>query len=99
MQEVRGSSPLTSTKVLMFNLYILWSQSRTRFYVGHSADLDDRLLRHNEGRSKATKAGGPWQLVHQETYDSKSEAVRRELEIKCWKSAVRIHELIGERPA
>ena len=54
----------------MFHLYILWSESRKRFYVGHSADLDDRLLRHNEGRSKATKAGGPWQLVHQETYDT-----------------------------
>jgi putative endonuclease len=78
-------APLPPPKVLMFHLYILWSESRKRFYVGHSSDLEDRLVRHNEGRSKATKAGCPWLLVHNESYDTKSEAVRRELEIKGWK--------------
>ncbi len=80
-------------------LYILWSESRKRFYVGHSADLDDRLLRHNSGRSKSTKGGLPWILVYSEEFETKQLAVTRGLEIKGWKSAVRIHEHIGERPA
>ncbi|MBS1703294.1 MAG: GIY-YIG nuclease family protein [Armatimonadetes bacterium] len=83
----------------MFFVYILWSESRQRFYMGHSADLEDRLTRHNEGRSKATKPGVPWILKYTEDFETKALAVRRELEIKSWKSADRIKELIGERPA
>ena len=97
-QGVRGSSPLASTKILrtMFIVYILFSESTGRFYVGFSADLDDRILRHNQGRSKSTKAGIPWNLVHQEAFESRSEAMAREKEIKGWKSADRIRSLISQ---
>jgi putative endonuclease len=83
----------------MFFFYILWSESRNRFYVGHSEDLVDRLLRHNEGRSKATKGGEPWILMYREEFLTKQLAVHRELEIKSWKSSARIREVIRERPA
>jgi putative endonuclease len=83
----------------MFHFYILWSESRQRFYVGHSAVLDDRLLRHNDGRSKATKGGEPWILAYTEEFSTRQQAISRELEIKSWKSATRIRELIGDRPA
>ena len=92
-------APLPPPNLEMFFLYILWSESSKKFYVGHSADLDGRLLRHNSGRSKSTKGGLPWILVHSEEFETKQLAVTRELEIKGWKSAVRIHELVGERPA
>ena len=83
----------------MFYLYILWSESRKRFYIGHSSDLDDRLLRHNSGRSKSTKGGLPWILVHSEEFETKQLAFASELEIKAWKSSLRVKELIGKRPA
>ncbi len=40
-------------------VYILYSSSLNRHYVGHSQDMTDRLSRHNAGRSKATKNGIP----------------------------------------
>ena len=92
-------APLPPPNLEMFFLYILWSEKLSRFYVGHSSDLDDRLLRHNSGRSKSTKGGLPWILVHFEEFETKQLAVTRELEIKAWKSSVRIHELIAERSA
>ena len=81
----------------MFHVYIL-QNATGRFYVGHTADLATRLGSHNaEGASegKYTRKNGPWVLVYQETWPSRGEAMMREREIKAWKSAVRIRELIS----
>jgi len=82
----------------MFLVYILFSESKGRFYVGHTADILDRVKRHNDGRSASTKSGRPWTLVFTEPYESRAEAMKREKQIKGWKSATAIHRLIGERP-
>jgi putative endonuclease len=82
----------------MFLVYILFSESTGRFYVGHTADILDRVQRHNDGRSASTKSGRPWTLVFSEPYESRAEAMKREKQIKGWKSATAIHRLIGERP-
>ena len=78
----------------MFHLYILKSEKTSRYYVGSTADLNDRLRRHNSGYSKATKGGVPWMLVYSEEFQTKSQAYQRELEIKAWKSRVLIEDLI-----
>jgi putative endonuclease len=57
--------------------------------------MDDRLLRHNSGRSKYTKFGIPWQLVYLEEFKNKTEAYRLELEIKKKKSRNYIERLIA----
>jgi putative endonuclease len=92
-------SPCLHQSNSLFFVYILFSQSRQRFYVGSTADINDRLQRHNAGRSVATKAGAPWELVYTETFSTRSGAVCRELEIKSWKSAHSIRSLVGEHPA
>ncbi len=63
-------------------VYILYSRSLNRFYVGHTSNLEDRLKRHNEGRSKSTKAGVPWELKWRQNCKSRSEAMKLELKIK-----------------
>ena len=83
----------------MYTVYILYAQKLGRFYVRHTIDLADRLARHNTCRSKATKPGAPWQIVHSECFDSKCAAVRREQEIKSWKSSIRIRNLIESIPS
>jgi putative endonuclease len=91
--------PISSmTETRAYYVYVLWSESRAKFYVGSCADIDDRLVRHNAGRSKYTRTGTPWLLVHSEQFASRSEAVRRESEIKSWKSAARIRQMLGEHP-
>jgi putative endonuclease len=65
-----------------------------RFYVGSTQDIQDRLSRHNSGRSKATKTGIPWKIVYLEEFDTRSMAMVREMEIKNWKSHDRIEKLI-----
>ncbi|WP_370391063.1 GIY-YIG nuclease family protein [uncultured Winogradskyella sp.] len=35
-------------------VYILFSKAKNRYYVGQTADIDDRLSRHNKGLVKST---------------------------------------------
>jgi len=74
----------------MYNVYILQSDKTGKFYVGSTGDLEDRLIRHFNGRSIATKHGEPWKLVFTEEYNSRQEGFHREMEIKSWKSHSRI---------
>ena len=78
----------------MFVTYILYSKSIDKYYVGHTQNLDDRLKRHNQGRSKSTKNGLPWIVVYTETFQTKSEAYQWEMLIKGQKSRLYIERLI-----
>ena len=93
MQEVSGSIPLRST---MFLVYILQSLKSGKYYVGHTDDLPFRFTQHNNGYSKSTKSGVPWKIVHTETFATRSEAVKREYEIKSKKSRKYIEKLIRD---
>ena len=79
----------------MFYVYILQSEKTGKYYIGSTGNLDDRLFRHNSGQSLSTKHGVPWQLVYTESFSFRSEAMKRESEIKSWKSHKRISELIS----
>ena len=80
----------------MFYTYVIYSKSKDRYYTGHTHDLELRIERHNQGWSKSTKSGIPWELVYYETHPSKSLAMKRELEIKRWKNRKLIEELISK---
>jgi putative endonuclease len=78
----------------MYHLYILLSKKTSNYYIGSTGNIVDRIIRHNSGRSKSTTSGIPWLLVYSEEFESKSEAIHREMEIKGWKSHQRITILI-----
>ena len=80
---------------MSFHVYILYSISLDQYYVGHCEDLDDRLYRHNNSGSKATKKAKDWRIVYTEKLDSRSEASKRELEIKRKKSRKYIAKLVN----
>ena len=62
----------------MHYVYILFSQSLQRYYCGETAHLENRIQRHNQGRSKATKAGVPWILVKSFEVENRIEARKLE---------------------
>jgi putative endonuclease len=79
-------------------VYILQSERDGSYYIGHTSDLEDRLRRHNEGRSVYTRAKVPWRLIYHKIVDSKSEAVNREKEIKAKKGREYIEHLVRTSP-
>ena len=74
--------------------YILQSETTDSLYIGSTNNIEDRLIRHNGGRNKYTKNRGPWILLFAVSFESRSEAMRLEKELKSWKSSVRVLQWI-----
>ena len=77
-------------------VYILYSESRNRYYIGSCGDLDIRLGRHNAGANPSTKSGRPWKIAYHETCADNAEAVKREYYIKKMKSRIYLEALIAK---
>ncbi|MEO2051719.1 GIY-YIG nuclease family protein [Flagellimonas beolgyonensis] len=75
-------------------VYIIYSESVHRYYVGHCQDLEDRIGRHKGGRSKYTKTATDWEVKYTERFSTRGEAMIREREIKKKKSRKYIEFLI-----
>jgi len=57
--------------------------SDNTFYCGYTNNLDKRIAAHNNGKgAKYTKSRRPVTLVYSELYDNKSDAMKREWQIK-----------------
>lgn len=79
----------------MHFVYVLRSISYKRYYIGSTKDLENRLNYHNSGRVKSTKAHKPWNIIYTESFNTKSEAIKREKQIKSYKGGNAFKRLIG----
>jgi predicted GIY-YIG superfamily endonuclease len=65
------------------------------YYVGHTDNLTERILRHNSARaSKWTACRLPIKIVYNESYENEEQAILRERQIKRWSRAKK-EALIG----
>jgi putative endonuclease len=73
----------------MFVVYVLINRERDRIYVGQTSNLEERLLRHNKiKKSKSTsftsKNSGLWEVAYTEQVNTRTEALKREKELKSY---------------
>ncbi|NQT49468.1 GIY-YIG nuclease family protein [Candidatus Kuenenbacteria bacterium] len=66
----------------MFHVYVLQSEKDKTLYIGMTEDISKRLSGHNRGKTKSTKARVPYKLIYSEIYQTKTDALRRERQIK-----------------
>jgi len=65
-------------------VYIAECSDKT-FYTGISNDVENRIKKHNLGiGAKYTKSKIPLKLLYQEKHKNKSEARKREIQLKGW---------------
>jgi putative endonuclease len=77
---------------MKYSLYILYSHSLGKSYVGYTNNLHRRLIEHNNSTQRSfTSKGRPWVQLHYEEYEKKSDAMTRE---KWFKSGIgRVHKM------
>jgi putative endonuclease len=78
----------------MFSIYVLYSSYFNRYYIGSTENVVKRIQQHNDGISKSTKAFRPWVLVYQENFETRTEARKRENQIKKFKGGRAFKKLI-----
>lgn len=68
----------------MWSVYILLCEDDS-LYTGSTNDLENRFKTHLSGKgSKYTRSHKPKKIIHTEEFKTKSEALKREIEIKSW---------------
>lgn len=63
-------------------VYVLYSDSADRFYIGISEDPDRRLASHNAGRSRWTSRYTPWRIVYRRRFPRITQARKFENRLK-----------------
>jgi len=66
----------------MYYVYVLRSEKDGNMYVGYTTDLRERLVLHNAGKVKSTRARRPFRLVYYEACLNQQDALRREKYLK-----------------
>jgi putative endonuclease len=66
----------------MFYVYFLKSLKNKDLYIGSTEDITNRVSRHNAGKVRSTQFYRPWELLGYESFETRSEAVRREMHLK-----------------
>ena len=66
----------------MFYTYIIFSKSLQVYYKGYSADLTQRLEKHNGGNSTYTSKANDWEMVYWKSFLTKKEALIEEKRLK-----------------
>jgi putative endonuclease len=68
-------------------VYILQCADRS-LYVGHTTDLAFKLERHNQGfGSSYTASRRPVSIIYKENFETLTDAVARERQLKGWSAA------------
>ena len=80
----------------MHYTYILYSEHLNKFYIGSSHNPDERLIKHLENHQGFTANAKDWKIVYTQAFNSKTEAIKREFQIKKWKSRKMIEKLIND---
>ena len=80
----------------MFIFYILFSAQLDKFYIGYTSNsVVERLKKHNTNHHGFTSRFNDWKVVYFEEFSEKISAMKREKEVKAWKSKSRIKMLIN----
>lgn len=77
----------------MYTLYLLQCSDNS-LYTGITNDLENRLEAHRSGNgSKYVRTRLPFDVVYTEELENRSEASKREYEIKSWSREEKIEKL------
>ena len=67
----------------MWYVYVLYSMSAQKSYVGYTNDIERSIFEHNVSKIRGfTSRYRPWTLIHTESYSDKGSAIAREKYLK-----------------
>ncbi|MGC4233536.1 MAG: GIY-YIG nuclease family protein [Niabella sp.] len=63
-------------------VYVLYSQKFNKHYTGHTTNLEQRLLSHNDFGNEWTARYRPWKPIFTKKFTAKTEALKYEKWLK-----------------
>ena len=66
----------------MHTVYIIYSSSTDRYFIGQAKDMQISLWQHNAKTNPATADGKPWEVKFTQAFDTRNEALSLEMRLK-----------------
>ena len=82
----------------MHYVYIAQSAKTGSYYIGSAANIEKRIKQHNSNQTRSTRNKGPFKLVYKEPLGTKTEARKRENQLKKLKGNRQLKRLIENTP-
>jgi len=69
---------------MKFHVYVIIAKKINGFvtYVGYSKNIEKRIILHNSSKGAKFTKGNYWKIIYQKKYNSKSEAMKAEYNLK-----------------
>ncbi len=87
------------SKDMLFTVYILRTSSNT-FYIGQTNNLEKRIKEHKAKTTKSAKYiryFNSFKLIYSESFATRSEAMKREWQLKQWSRAKKEALILGNK--
>jgi putative endonuclease len=84
----------------MFYVYVIYNPTAKKIYIGQTSDIEKRLIRHNNkfGNHFTAKFEGEWILIYKESLPTRSEAIKREKQLKSSRGRAHLTKYIPGKP-
>ena len=72
----------------MFTIYTIYNKDHDKIYIGQTWNLSERLNQHDNKiftNSYTSRFSGEWQLIYQEYVFDRSDALKREKQLKSYR--------------
>lgn len=88
--------------IMTFIVYALVNRNAGKIYIGQTMDLEKRLKEHNEHTLKGytSRFKGVWECFHTETFETRTEALQREKQLKSYRGRCflkQLHSPVAQR--
>ena len=82
----------------MFYVYAIYNKHANKIYIGQTENVDHRLKEHNEHKYNGytSRFQGLWELIYKESVATRSEALKREKQLKSFRGREFIKKHIRE---
>lgn len=83
-----------------WSVYAIYNRGNKKIYIGQTGNLERRVAEHNRKRGNhfTSKVLGKWELLYNEECGSRTDAIRRERQLKSFKGREFIKKLINNIP-
>ena len=80
---------------MTYTVYVLFSEKHSKIYIGYTSNLIQRFISHQALGKDWTAKFRPWIVIYCEYFSEKSDARKREMQLKQHRSRLKIRTQIN----
>ena len=80
---------------MIYTTYVLYTETHNKIYIGYTSNLIQRFKSHQLLGKDWTAKFRPWIVIYCEYFSEKSDAQKREIQLKQYRNRLKIHTQIN----